>query len=74
MCTEKKQQYKDKCSQFRDTIDDFKAPEVLATEPEIVEIYGTLLDDLNGKYERLLSLFQQLLANLSDDADKEVSR
>jgi hypothetical protein len=43
-------------------------------QPEIKEVYGTLLDDLNAKYDRLLSLFEQLLATLpNDDADKEVS-
>jgi hypothetical protein len=45
------------------------------SEPEVKEVYGTLLDDLNVKYNRLLSLFQQLLATLpDDDADKEVSQ
>lgn len=44
------------------------------TEPEIKEVYGTLLDDLNAKHDRLLSLFQQLLATLpDDDPDKAVS-
>ena len=68
------QQYSDKSNEFKDSLNDYNAPETLNAEPEIDEVYGTLLDELNGKYERLLSLLQQSLANLADDdADKEVS-
>lgn len=44
-------------------------------EPEIADVYGSLLDDLNDKYERLLALFQQTLANSQDSNDtyKKVS-
>ena len=55
------------------SLNDYNAPETLNAEPEIADVYGTLLDELNGKYERLLSLLQQSLANLADDDDKEVS-
>ena len=49
-------------------------PEVTRIEPEIKDVYGGLLDDLNAKYERLLSLFQQLLDNTKDsEADRKVS-
>lgn len=68
-----------KCNEFKDSLVDepIVAPEIVLlqhAQPEIKEVYGTLLDDLNAKYDRLLSLFQQLLATLpNDDADKEVS-
>lgn len=74
------QNYKLKCSEFKDSLNDNDAPaheivQLQHSEPEVKEVYGTLLDDLNVKYNRLLSLFQQLLATLpDDDADKEVSQ
>lgn len=46
----------------------------MLSEPEIKQVYETLLDELNAKYERLLSLFQKLLDNTKDiDANREVS-
>ncbi|KAL7025334.1 hypothetical protein ACKWTF_013447 [Chironomus riparius] len=65
------EQYNDKSNEFKASLNDYNAPETLNAEPEIGDVYGTLLDELNGKYERLLSLLQQSLANLADDADKE---
>lgn len=71
------QSYQLKCKELKDSLDDISAPVIVQlqhTEPEIKEVYGTLLDDLNAKYDRLLSLFQQHLATLpNDDADKKVS-
>jgi hypothetical protein len=50
------------------------APAVVLNEPEIKLVYETKLDELNSKYEKLLSLFQELLDNTKDvEADREVS-
>lgn len=51
-------------------------PHVLHTEPEIQDAYGSLLDDLNTKYERLMSLLRETLENSPDTNafDRTVSR
>ena len=51
-------------------------PHVLHTEPEIKDAYGSLLDDLNTKYERLMSLLRETLENSPDNNafDRTVSR
>jgi hypothetical protein len=71
------QSFKSKCSQYNDSLREIQpelAPAVVLNEPEIKLVYETKLDELNSKYERLLSLFQELLDNTKDiDADREVS-
>jgi hypothetical protein len=50
------------------------APAVVLNEPEVKLVYEAKLDELNSKYEKLLSLFQELLDNTKDvDANREVS-
>lgn len=51
-------------------------PFVLHTEPEIQDAYGSLLDDLNTKYERLMSLLRETIENSPDTNafDRTVSR
>lgn len=68
------QSFKSKCTEYNASLKEIydKVPESLHTEPEIKDFYGGMLDDLNAKYERLLSLFQQLLDN-TKDIDREVS-
>jgi hypothetical protein len=70
------QSFKLKCTTYSDTLKEIRdqVPEPSHSEPEIKDVYGSLLDDLNAKYERLLSLFQQLLDSTKDsNADREVS-
>jgi hypothetical protein len=70
------QSFQLKCIAYNDTLKEIheNLPEPTNNEPEIKDTYGSLLDDLNAKYERLLSLFQQLLDNTKDiSADREVS-
>lgn len=69
------QSFKLKCTEYSDSLKEIheKAPGPTLSQPEIKEVYGSSLDDLNGKYERLLSLFQQILDN-AKDIDREVSR
>lgn len=72
------QSYKSKCSEYNDSLKEIQPKTVpavsLQLEPEIKQVYETRLDTLNDNYERLLSLFQQLLDNTKDiDADREVS-
>lgn len=71
------QSFKSKCTEFSDALKEIQpdlAPAVVLDEPEIKLVYEPKLDELNSKYEKLLSLFQELLDNTKDiDADREVS-
>lgn len=69
------QSFKVNCTEYNDSLKEIHktAPESTHNQSEIKDVYGSLLDDLNGKYERLLSLFQLLLDN-TKDIDREVSR
>lgn len=68
------QSYKSKCTEYNDSLEKIPTALHVLDQPEIKQVYETLLDELNGKYERLLSLFQQLLDNTKDiDANREVS-
>lgn len=69
------QSFKVKCTEYSDSLKEIRetAPETFSySQPEVKDVYGSLLDELNGKYERLLSLFQKLLDD-AKDIDREVS-
>lgn len=71
------QSFKAKCNAYNESLKEIheSAPEPAHNEPEVKDVYGSLLDDLNAKYERLLSLFQELLdSNSGIGADREVSQ
>lgn len=66
------QSFKSKCTEYNNSLEEI--PQPAHNDAEIKDVYGSLLDDLNAKYERLLSLFQTLLDNTKDiEADREVS-
>lgn len=65
----KANEYNDSLKEIRDTV-----PETTSVQSEIKDVYGRRLDDLNGNYDRLLSLLQLVLESSNDSkAEKKVS-
>lgn len=76
ICNLCQQSFKAKCTEYNESLEEIPktAPESFRCELEIKDVYGGMLDDLNAKYERLLSLLQTLLDNTKDtEINREVS-
>lgn len=70
------QSFKLKCNEYNDSLKEIHetVPKPTHNEPEVKEVYVGLLDDLNARYDQLMSLLQQLLDNSKEsEAVKEVS-
>lgn len=70
------QSLKVRATEYNDSLEENYRP-VAPTDSdktEIKDVYGKRLDDLNSKYDHLLSLFQPILESSSDgEANKKVS-
>lgn len=65
-----------KCNEYNDSLKEIHeiVPKPTHNDPEVKDVYVGQLDDLNAKYDRLMSLLQQLLDNSKkSEAVKEVS-